>query len=63
MALHCTGEMAENLAVLEACPPLTDRALERLAAARAATALASQGREDDPGALAARRDALLRDAA
>lgn len=63
VALHCTGQMAETLAVLEGSAPLTDKALERLGAARAATALASQGRADDPAALAARRDALLRDAA
>ncbi|WPB84359.1 beta-N-acetylhexosaminidase [Sediminicoccus rosea] len=32
--LHCSGRFAETAAVLEACPPLTERALARLAASR-----------------------------
>ncbi|MDJ0389804.1 beta-N-acetylhexosaminidase [Roseomonas sp. E05] len=63
LVLHCTGDLAETVAVLEGSAPLSDRAAARLAAARAATRLASQGRTDDPAALAARRDALLREAA
>ncbi|MXP63838.1 beta-N-acetylhexosaminidase [Roseomonas sp. M0104] len=63
LVLHCTGELGETVAVLEGSAPLTDRAALRLAAAREATRLASQGRADDPAALAARRDALLREAA
>ncbi|UFN50735.1 beta-N-acetylhexosaminidase [Roseomonas sp. OT10] len=35
LALHCTGVLAENAALLAACPPMTDRAAERLAEARA----------------------------
>jgi beta-N-acetylhexosaminidase len=35
-ALHCSGILAETVAVLEACPMLTDWALDRLAASRAA---------------------------
>ncbi|HWL81828.1 MAG TPA: beta-N-acetylhexosaminidase [Roseomonas sp.] len=63
LVLHCTGDLAETVSVLEGSAPLTDRAAARLAAAREATRLASQGRADDPAALAARRDALLREAA
>lgn len=32
--LHCSGDFAESLAVLEACPGLTERAMARLAASR-----------------------------
>ncbi|TCH97700.1 beta-N-acetylhexosaminidase [Roseococcus sp. SYP-B2431] len=34
-ALHCSGVLAETAAVLEACPPLTDAARDRLALSRA----------------------------
>jgi beta-N-acetylhexosaminidase len=34
-ALHCSGVLAETAAVLEACPELTDKALDRLSASRA----------------------------
>lgn len=34
--LHCSGRIGESAAVLRATPPLSDRAAERLAAARAA---------------------------
>lgn len=33
-ALHCSGILAETASVLEACPELTDKALDRLAASR-----------------------------
>lgn len=36
LVLHCTGVLAETAAVLETCPALSDRAAERMAAARAA---------------------------
>lgn len=32
LALHCPGTFADNAAILESCPPLTDLARERLAA-------------------------------
>lgn len=54
--LHCTGRLAESAAVLAACPALTDRAAERLAAARAVRD-AFHGR--DPAALRALRDGAL----
>lgn len=63
LALHCTGIAEENLAVLEGAALLADRALERLAGARQAMARRSRGWTADPAALAARRDALLRNAA
>jgi beta-N-acetylhexosaminidase len=56
LVLHCTGGLADNAALLAACPPLTDRAAARLAAARAARD-ALHGR--DPAALRALRDAAL----
>ncbi|PWC27349.1 beta-N-acetylhexosaminidase [Teichococcus aestuarii] len=68
IALHCSGVLAESQDVLEASAPLTDAALERLAAARDAMQAASAAApaaalSDLMAALAARRDALLRDAA
>ncbi|PHK96592.1 beta-N-acetylhexosaminidase [Pseudoroseomonas rhizosphaerae] len=68
IALHCSGVLAESQDVLEASAPLTDAALERLAAARAAmkaaaAAAPATAQSDVMAALAARRDALLRDAA
>lgn len=41
VVLHCPGILAENAALLEACPRLSDRAAERMEEARA-TALASR---------------------
>jgi beta-N-acetylhexosaminidase len=41
VVLHCPGILAENAALLETCPRLTDRAAERMEEARA-TALASR---------------------
>jgi len=63
LVLHCTGKLDETLAVLEGSAPLSEAAAARLAAARTSSLLASRARTDDPAALAARRDALLRDAA
>ncbi len=56
IALYCPGTMADNIAMLEAVPPLTDVAEARLAAARdeaAARKLAL-----DPARLLAERDGL-----
>ncbi len=36
LVLHCTGVLAETAAALDTCPPLSDAALRRLAAAREA---------------------------
>jgi beta-N-acetylhexosaminidase len=44
LVLHCTGVPAESAAILETCPFLTEAALRRLDAARAATALARRPR-------------------
>ncbi|MFN7309413.1 MAG: hypothetical protein ACK5S1_01285, partial [bacterium] len=55
--LHCTGRIGDSAALLAGCPALTDRAMERLAAARAVRD-AVRGRE--PAALRALRDAGLR---
>lgn len=41
VVLHCTGRIEDNAALLAGCPPLSDRAAERLARARA---LATPGR-------------------
>ncbi len=57
VVLHCTGRLGDSAALLAECPVLTDRALERLAAARAVRD-AVQGR--DPAGLRALRDAGLR---
>ncbi|MBR0647731.1 beta-N-acetylhexosaminidase [Plastoroseomonas hellenica] len=62
--LHCSGRIAESAAVLHATPPLSDRAAERLATARAAarherfdgTAIISAG-PAGPDPTAAGRDA------
>lgn len=56
IVLHCTGRVADTAALLAACPRLTDRAAERVAAARAARD-AFRGR--DPQALRALRDTAL----
>ncbi|WP_198378804.1 beta-N-acetylhexosaminidase, partial [Neoroseomonas rubea] len=60
LVLHCTGRLADSVALLADCPPLTDRAAERLAAARAVRgALTTR----DAAALRALRDAALRSVA
>ncbi|WP_426957251.1 beta-N-acetylhexosaminidase [Muricoccus radiodurans] len=41
LVLHCNGVLADTATLLRACPPLTDRAAERLAAARAAARAAT----------------------
>jgi beta-N-acetylhexosaminidase len=57
LALYCPGDAEGNAAVLAACPPLTEAATARLAAARA---LAAARRQDlDAAALATERDGLL----
>ncbi|WP_342451407.1 beta-N-acetylhexosaminidase [Roseomonas nitratireducens] len=57
LVLHCTGRLADSAAILADCPPLTDRAAERLAAARAVRgAMATR----DAVALRALRDAAMR---
>ena len=56
VVLHCTGRITDAAALLPDCPSLTDRALERLAAARAAR---DAFRTRDPAALRALRDAGL----
>ena len=35
VALHCSGDLAENAALLDTCPPLTEVAADRMADARA----------------------------
>lgn len=56
LVLHCTGRISDTAALLDGCPPLTDRAAERMATARAARD-ALHGR--DPALLRALRDAAL----
>lgn len=57
LALYCSGDPAENAALLAACPPLLPAAAVRMARARA---LAAARRQDlDAAALAAERDALI----
>jgi hypothetical protein len=56
LVLHCTGRIADTAALLADGPPLTDRAMERLAAARAAR---DAFRTRNPAALRALRDAAL----
>jgi beta-N-acetylhexosaminidase len=63
LALQCSGVLADTAAALEAALPLTEAAEARLAAARAARGAACNGVFPDPIALAARRDALLRNVA
>lgn len=57
LVLHCTGRIGDSAALLAGCPALTDRAAERLAAARSVRD-ALHGRA--PAALRALRDAALR---
>ena len=56
VALYCPGTMADNIAVLEAVPPLTDVAEARLAAAR--DEAAARRMALDPARLLAERDGL-----
>jgi beta-N-acetylhexosaminidase len=51
--LHCTGDLAESAELLAACPALSDAAIERLDASRAATL--SRREVLDPAALLAMR--------
>jgi beta-N-acetylhexosaminidase len=60
VVLHCTGRIAESAALLAACPALTDRAVARLAAARA---MRDAFHRRDPAALRAVRDGGLRERA
>jgi beta-N-acetylhexosaminidase len=53
--LYCPGDPAGNAAVLAACPPLSDRARARFAAAR----LAVRPRPQGAAGVAARRAAGL----
>ncbi len=57
LALYCPGDAAGNAAVLRACPPVTDAAAARLAAARAMAA--AKFRAQDVFELAAERERLL----
>ncbi|WBV41501.1 beta-N-acetylhexosaminidase [Pseudoroseomonas cervicalis] len=63
VALHCSGVLEDSAAVLEAVPPLSEAAQRRIAAARDATRRLAALQLPDPLALAARRDALMQDAA
>lgn len=56
LVLHCTGRLADTAALLAECPPLTDCAAARLAAARAARDAFAQRQ---PAALRALRDSVL----
>jgi len=57
VVLHCTGVLEDSRALLEACPPITDRALERL---RAGRAMVRRMRDAlDPAELLVERDRLL----
>jgi beta-N-acetylhexosaminidase len=55
--LHCTGELAETAALLADCPLLSDAAMERLDAARAATL--NRHEVLDPAALTVMRYAAM----
>jgi beta-N-acetylhexosaminidase len=57
LVLHCTGVLEETAAILATCPPVSDAAARRVAAARAAMLAAR--RPLDIAALRARRDAAL----
>ncbi|WP_307137821.1 glycoside hydrolase family 3 N-terminal domain-containing protein [Pseudoroseomonas cervicalis] len=63
IALHCSGVLGDSAAVLEAVPALSEPAQQRIAAASAAMRRLAALSLPDPLALAARRDALMRDAA
>jgi beta-N-acetylhexosaminidase len=56
VVLHCTGRIADSAALLAACPPLADRAAERLAAARA---MRDAFHRRDPALLRRLRDGAL----
>lgn len=45
LALHCTGVLPETAALLAGCPPLSDRAMARMADARAAARAAAAPRD------------------
>jgi beta-N-acetylhexosaminidase len=60
LALHCSGDFAENTMLCETAPPMVPQALDRLARAMA---WAQAEGETDVAALVARRDALLVSAA
>lgn len=60
LALHCSGDFAENALLCETAPPMTAEALARLTRAKA---WAQAEGETDVAALVARRDALLVSAA
>ncbi|EFH10594.1 beta-N-acetylhexosaminidase [Pseudoroseomonas cervicalis] len=63
IALHCSGVLEDSAAVLGAVPPLSDAAQRRIATARDATQRQAALSLPDPLALAAKRDALMQDAA
>jgi beta-N-acetylhexosaminidase len=56
VVLHCTGRIGESAALLASCPVLADRAVARLAAARA---MRDAFHRRDPAALRALRDGAL----
>ena len=57
IALHCSGVLADNVALLEACPDPSEATLQRL---RSAVFLADRSRQAfDPADFAAEREALL----
>lgn len=60
LALHCSGDFAENVMLCETAPLMTAKALDRLARAMAG---AQADGETDVATLVARRDALLVSAA
>jgi beta-N-acetylhexosaminidase len=55
LVLHCTGQIMETESLLAECPLLSDRAMERMSAARSAAA----AQPLDAAALTAERDALM----
>jgi len=57
VALHCSGELADSAAVLDAAAPMGDAAMARLASAEAL--VRSRRRELDGPAMHAEREALL----
>jgi beta-N-acetylhexosaminidase len=57
LAMHCSGVLDETAGLLEACPPATDAALNRM---RSAVFLAQKSQQAlDPDDVLAERDALL----
>ena len=57
LVLDCWARMEDMIGIAEACPPMTDRARERLA--RAMATIAGGGEDADLAELIAKRDALL----